>query len=179
MSSGRLLGLCGSLRAGSLNTKLMREAAGAFDPAEFEEANLRFPLYDADLEASDGVPEAVQRAAQQIAAADAVLIVGPEYNKAISGVLKNALDWISRAEGSPWLGKPVAIMSATAGRSGGERAQLSMRECMVAFRPRLVLGPEVLVGQSHTEFDGDRLTNEINLKAMRDLMDQLRVAAGL
>lgn len=179
MSSGRLLGLCGSLRAGSFNVQLLREAAVAFDAAEFTEANLRFPLYDGDLEASDGVPDMVQTVANQIAAADAVIIAGPEYNKAISGVLKNALDWISRADGAPWTGKPVAIMSATAGRAGGERAQSSMRECMVAFAPRLILKPEVLVGSAHTEFKDGRLMNEINRTALDGQMAALRVEAGL
>ncbi len=173
------MGLCGSLRSRSFNRKLMMEAAEAFAPQSFVDANLRFPLYDGDLESSDGIPPEVQRLADQIAEADAVIIVGPEYNKAISGVLKNALDWVSRTEGNPWRDKPVAILSATAGRSGGERAQLSMRECMVAFRPRLVLGPEVLVGGASKEFDGDTLTGEMARKLLGDLMAELRKAAAL
>ena len=179
MSSGRLLGLCGSLRAASFNARLMRDAAAIFDPAEFVQGNLRLPLYDGDLETAQGVPEMVQTLADQIEAADAVIIAGPEYNKAISGVLKNALDWVSRTEGAPWRDKPVAIMSATGGRSGGERTQSSMRECMVAFQPRLVLGPAVLVGQASGQFDGDHLTNEMNRKALQALMAQLRAAVGL
>ncbi|WP_224816602.1 NADPH-dependent FMN reductase [Hasllibacter sp. MH4015] len=179
MSSGRLFGLCGSLRAASHNRMLMHDAVRAFDPATFEEGDLRLPLYDADLEEAEGVPAIVQTIAKQIAAADAVIIAGPEYNKAISGVLKNALDWISRADGNPWLHKPVAIMSATAGRSGGERAQASMRECLTAFRPHLVLGPAVLVGTSSEAFENGHLTNEINVKALDGLMAELRRAAGL
>lgn len=79
----------------------------------------------------------------QIAAADAVVISTPEYNKSISGVLKNALDWVSRTSGKPWAGKPVAIMSAAAGRAGGERAQFALRLCMVPFRADLVAGQEL------------------------------------
>ncbi len=179
MSSGRLVGLCGSLRAESFNLKLMREAAAIFDPAEFEEGNLRFPLYDGDLETAEGVPASVQHLAEQIKAADCVIIAGPEYNKGISGVLKNALDWISRTKIAPWLDKPVALMSATGGRSGGERTQASMRECLVAFRPRLILGPEVLVGLAGAQFDGETLTNEINRKSLEGQMAELRRAAGL
>lgn len=179
MSSGRLLGICESLRTGSYNAMLMREAARAFGAATFTEANLRFPLYDGDLEAAEGIPEAVQTLSDQIAASDAVIIVGPEYNKGISGVLKNALDWVSRTEGSPWLHKPVAILSATAGRTGGERAQASMRECMVPFRPHLVLGPDVLVGTAHEAFDAETLANEFNRKALDGLMGELRRAARL
>ncbi|MEJ6389983.1 NADPH-dependent FMN reductase [Gymnodinialimonas ulvae] len=179
MSSGRLLGICGSLRAGSLNRKLLMEAKAAFDPATFDDADLRFPLYDGDLESRDGIPEAVQTLSDQIAQADAVVIASPEYNKSISGALKNALDWVSRTEGNPWGDKPLAIMSATAGRAGGERGQLMMRESLVAFRPRLVTGPEVLVGAAQDQFEGEVLTNEINRKALNGLMDALRTAAGL
>lgn len=179
MSSGRLLGICGSLRAGSFNRKLLLEAKTAFDPNAFDDADLRLPLYDGDLESDEGIPAAVQKLADQIAQADAVVIASPEYNKSISGVLKNALDWVSRTDGTPWADKPLAIMSATAGRSGGERAQLIMRESLVAFRPRLLTGPEVLVGGAKDQFEGQRLVNEINLKALKTLMGELRKAAGL
>ncbi|MEM6609183.1 MAG: NAD(P)H-dependent oxidoreductase [Pseudomonadota bacterium] len=175
MSSGRLLGICGSLRSGSDNRKLMREAARLFDPAEFVEADLRLPLYDGDLETADGVPAAVQTLSDEIKAADAILIAGPEYNKNISGVLKNALDWVSRTKGGPWSDKPVAMMSAAAGRAGGERSQSSMRLCLVPFRPRLLSGPEVLVANSSAEFDEDgRLKNEFTIKMLSDLMAALR-----
>ena len=116
-----LLGLSGSLRSGGTNTKLVHAAAASFG-GDFQMGNLRLPLYDGDLEEESGIPESVQTLADQIAGAKAVVISTPEYNKSISGVLKNALDWVSRAEGSPWHGKPVAIMSAPAGRAGGERA---------------------------------------------------------
>lgn len=179
MSSGHLLGICGSLRASSVNRKLMLEAQRVFDPAVFTDANLRLPLYDGDIETGDGIPADVQLLSDQIAAADAVLVVGPEYNKALSGVLKNALDWVSRTSGSPWRGKPVAILSATAGRSGGERAQTSMRQCMQPFRAQVLPGPEVLVGDAAKEFDdAGRLTNERYLKALTELMADLRVLAN-
>jgi chromate reductase len=76
MSSGRLLGICGSLRKGSYNRKLMLEAARLFDPAEFVDADLRLPLYDGDLEDAEGIPATVQMLADQIASADAVVIAG-------------------------------------------------------------------------------------------------------
>lgn len=149
-----LLGLSGSLRRDATNTKLIRAAAVAYGGA-FQEGDLRVPLYDGDLETASGVPEAVQALADQIAGAEAVVISTPEYNKGISGVLKNALDWISRTEGSPWADKPVAIMSATAGRAGGERTQFDLRLCMVPFRTRIVQGPELLLAQSGDQFDAD------------------------
>lgn len=138
--------------------------------------DLRLPLYDGDLEAQ-GIPEAVQRLADEIAAADAVVVVTPEYNKAISGVLKNALDWVSRVKTPVWRDKPVAIMSATAGRSGGERAQSSLRDCLVPFRPHIVPGPEVLVADAANAFDPEgRLTQPRAEAALVDLMSILRGA---
>ncbi|WP_371156522.1 NADPH-dependent FMN reductase [Jannaschia sp. 2305UL9-9] len=173
-----LLGLCGSLRAGSFNRKLMHEAARLYG-TPLTEADLRLPLYDGDLEQREGIPAAVTRLAEQIAAADAVLVATPEYNKALSGVMKNALDWISRTPGTPWLGKPVAVMSATGGRTGGERAQSSLRACMLPFRADIVPGPEILVAAAAKQFDEEgRLMNEMNLKALTEVMDQLRSRAG-
>lgn len=179
MQTLHLLGLCGSLRRESLNRKLMLEAARAFGPAEFTEADLRLPLYDGDMEAETGIPVPVQKLAEQIAATDAVVIACPEYNKALPGVLKNALDWVSRVKGTPWRDKPVAIVSAAGGRAGGERSQFSLRLCMVPFRPHLLQGPEVLVAQAKGEFDETgRLTNERYRKALSELMEQLRDAAS-
>ena len=172
-----LLGISGSLRAKSTNTMLMRNAAAAFDANTFVEADLRLPLYDGDLEDADGIPAAVQLLSDQIKAADAVVISTPEYNKGIPGVLKNALDWVSRTKGGPWADKPVAIMSATAGRAGGERAQTMLVSAIMPFRPRLVVGPEVLVAASGSQFDeAGVLTNEINHKALSELMTRLKAA---
>ena len=175
MASGKLLGICGSLRAGSYNRKLLREAARIYDPAEFIEADLRLPLYDGDLEDEEGIPVPVQVLADQIAGTDAVVISGPEYNKGLSGVLKNALDWVSRTKSSPWRDKPVAIMAATGGRAGGERTQWTLRLCLLPFRPKLVSGPEVLVGNCSAQFDEDgRLVNERYEAALSELMGELR-----
>lgn len=175
MASGKLLGISGSLRAGSYNRKLLREAARLYDPAEFVEADLRLPLYDGDLEDAEGLPDGVLRLAEQIKAADAVIISGPEYNKAISGVLKNALDWVSRTKLAPWRDKPVAIMAATGGRAGGERTQWTLRLCLTPFRPRILPGPEVLVGNTDTQFDAEgRLVNDRYLAALGELMSDLR-----
>jgi chromate reductase len=154
---------------------LLREAARLFGDCDFAEADLNFPLYDGDLESSRGIPAEVQTLADQIADADAVIISGPEYNKGISGALKNALDWVSRVEGNPWADKPVAITSATAGRAGGERTQVMLRMCLFAFRPRLLQGPEVLVAASASAFDEDgRLQGDMNVKTLTGLMAALK-----
>lgn len=170
-----LLGISGSLRKASTNTKLMRNAAAIYGADNFIEGDINLPLYNGDLENAEGIPASVQKLADQIAAADAVIISTPEYNKAISGALKNALDWVSRTKGGPWKDKPVAIMSAAAGRAGGERAQFSLRLAMMAFRPDILQGPEVLVANSGNEFDEDgRLTNERYIATLTELMDALK-----
>lgn len=180
MNQGRLLGISGSLRAGSMNTKLMREGARLFAPSEFTEANLRLPLYDGDLEQNDGIPSEVQTLADQIAASDAVIISSPEYNQSLTGVLKNALDWVSRTDIKPWAGKPVAIVAAAAGRAGGARGTYALRLAMMPFRAQVLPGPEVLVAGAMHEFDEKgSLTNDIYLGALQELMSDLRVASGL
>lgn len=174
-----LLGISGSLRKASTNTKLMRCAADIFAPDTFIEGDLRVPLYDGDLEAAEGIPASVQKLADQIAAADAVIISTPEYNKALSGVLKNALDWVSRTKGGPWKDKPVAIMSAADGRAGGDRAQFSLRLAMVMFQPRILQGPEVMIADSSNQFDAnDKLTDERSVKMLTALMDNLRASTS-
>lgn len=175
-----LLGISGSLRKASTNTKLIREAARVFAPDTFVEGDLRFPLYDGDLEKASGIPAEVQTLADQIADADAVVISGPEYNKSISGVLKNALDWVSRTEGSPWAGKPVAIMSAASGRAGGERTQYALRHCLTPFRPRVLQGPEVMIASSSDAFDENgHLIEERAQKMLSGLMDALKTEVAL
>lgn len=175
MGTGGVLGIAGSLRAGSCNRKLIREAGRLFGPGRMREADLRLPLYDGDAEAAAGIPPEVQALADAIAAADAVVISTPEYNKGPSGVLKNALDWVSRVEGNPWSGKPVAVMSAAAGRAGGERAQMVLRGFMVPFRARVVAGPELHLADCRNQFDaGGRLVGAQYEATLRQLMETLR-----
>ena len=170
-----LLGISGSLRKASTNTMLMRNAADIFNAETFIEGDINLPLYNGDLETAEGVPASVQLLADQIAAADAVIIATPEYNKALSGSLKNALDWVSRTKGGPWKDKPVAIMSAAAGRAGGERSQFSLRLAMMAFRPNLLQGPEVLVANSGNEFnENGKLTNARYVQTLTELMTELK-----
>lgn len=175
MANYRLLGLSGALRKASTNSLLLREAARLFGACTFEEANLRLPLYDGDEEQANGVPPEVTALAAQIAAADAVIVSTPEYNKGPSGVLKNALDWVSRTDGAPWRGKPVAVMSAAAGRAGGERAQMALRGFMVPFQPRILQGPEVHLAGSGSAFDeSGHLTSDQYVKTLSQLMENLR-----
>jgi len=174
----KLLGMCGALRAGSFNRKLMHEAVARFGAADFIEASLRLPLYDGDLEQAEGIPPNVQLLADQIAGADAVILACPEYNQSMTGVMKNALDWVSRVEGNPWRDKPVALMSAAAGRAGGARSTYALRLAITPFRPVVVNGPEVLVAAPAREFDETgKLFNERYTKALDELMAVLRAEA--
>ncbi|MCW8843816.1 MAG: NAD(P)H-dependent oxidoreductase [Rhodobacteraceae bacterium] len=169
----KILGLSGALRKDSTNRKLLREAARVYGAAEYSEADLALPLYDGDLEAAAGIPPSVQALVAQIAEADAVLISTPEYNGGISGVLKNALDWISRSDVAPWAGKPVAIMSAAAGRAGGARAHHELRLIMAPFQARIVNGPEVMVAASYEQFDTEGRVAEEYVPFLTALMESL------
>ncbi len=178
MTDFNLLGLSGSLRKESWNTRLLHEAARLGD-ARLTLGDLRLPLYDSDLEEAEGIPQPVRHLAGQIADADAVLIATPEYNKSFPGVLKNGLDWISRTEGNPWRDKPVAIVSAAAGREGGARAQFALRLAMNPFRPRLLTGPEVMVAAAEEQFGADgTLTGGNYARLLSLLVEGLKKAAG-
>lgn len=173
----KLLGISGSLRRGSYNTMLMHEAVRIFAPDDVQFADLNLPLFNADLEA-EGMPAPVERLCDQIVWADAIVISCPEYNKGPSGVMKNALDWVSRPRPAPMVGKPVAVVSAAAGAGGGERSKSAMYLFLVPFKVNLVLHPELNVGNAGEQFDADgRLTNEAKRRALEKLMAALNSAA--
>ncbi len=175
MTSPKLIGISGSLRTNATNRKLLHEAARLFGDCAYSEADINFPLYDGDDEARSGIPDVVKKVHAQIMNADAVLISTPEYNKGPSGALKNALDWISRVEGNAWDEKPLAVMSAAAGRAGGERAQMVLRGFMVPFRPMILQGPEIHLAASHSAFDDNgHLTGEMYVKDLTALMKALK-----
>lgn len=175
MTKPKLLGISGATRSGSTNRKLLDEAARLFGPCEYNQGDIRMPMYDGDEEEAGGVPQPAKTLAAQIAEADAILISTPEYNKGPSGVLKNALDWVSRLEGNPWDGKPLAVMSAAAGRAGGERAQMVLRGFMVPFRPNILQGPEIHLAASYEAFDENgHLKGEMYVKDLTALMKSLR-----
>ena len=167
-----VLGICGSLRAGSYNKAALRTAI-ELKPLgmTIETADIgSFPLYNEDVRAQ-GFPPPVERFRRQIVAADGLLFVTPEYNYSISGVLKNAIDWASRPPDQPFAGKPVAIMGAGAGMAGTARAQYDLRRCCVFLDMHPLNKPEVLIGQAQTKFDADgRFTDEVGRGLIRDLL---------
>jgi len=124
----RIIGIAGSLRKGSYNAALLRAAAERAPAGmEVEIASIAgIPLYDGDLESEQGIPDRVTALKDKIAAADGLLLVTPEYNNSMPGVLKNAIDWLTRpAKDIPRVfgDKPVAIMGATPGGGGTRLAQ--------------------------------------------------------
>ena len=174
-----LLGVSGSLRKASTNTALVRAAGElAGDDVTFTLADLDMPLYNGDVE-DQGYPEAVTTFVDQIRAADAVVISTPEYNKNLSGVLKNALDWQSRFAPGPLKDKPVAILSSTAGASGGLMAQFSLRHCLTPFGCIVLPQPQVHVGSNGADglFVDGRLADEKTRGYVADLMKALRAIA--
>ncbi|WP_319825560.1 NAD(P)H-dependent oxidoreductase [Thalassovita sp.] len=174
MTKPTILTICGSLRAGSVNRKLLAEAVALFGPATVIKADLRLPLYDGDLEDAQGIPGAVLALADQIRQADGIILSSPEYNKGITGVLKNALDWVSRVEGMVLKDKPLAVMSANDGRAGGETGQYMLRACLTPLRPRIINGPFVMVAGAAKVFESGRLDSPHYLKTLGLLMDALR-----
>jgi len=178
MTLPNLLGICGSLRKGSFNRLLLDQALTLFGPAKAQLADLRLPLYDGDLEDEIGLPPEVKALIAQILAADAIVIATPEYNKMIPGVLKNALDWISRDRPQPLAGKPVAIIS-TAGRSGGEVSQFTLRHALASFNTNLLQGSAMTVPGLGSAFDENgRLVNPAQQKSLTALMERLRKVIG-
>ncbi len=140
----RVLGISGSLRHESHNTRLLR-AAAALLPEDAEltildpELLRAIPAYDDDVQTSGAAPEAVRALRETIAQADAILFATPEYNSSIPGVLKNALDWVSRPlASSPLRGKDVAVVGASTGMFGAVWAQAELRKVLAAIGARVV-----------------------------------------
>lgn len=172
----RILGISGSLRRGSFNRALL-ETAGELAPEGAEvsifEGLRDIPPYDDDLRQERPQP-AVERLKDAIRSADAVLFSTPEYNHGLPGVLKNAIDWVSRPiPDNPLRNKPVAIMGASTGVMGTVRAQQQLREVLQGFTPVLHT-PEVLVTSSDTRFDdGGRLTDPAGRQFVHTLVEGL------
>ena len=169
----RILAIAGSLRDGSYNRSLIRNAATLAPPElEFDLFDLReIPLYDADVE-SAGDPEPVAELKRRVAEADAVFIATPEYNGFFSGVLHNALDWASRPGGSSvFKDKPVAMTSVSTGQRGGRRAQPHLRTLLGSLRAIPIDIPDLHVGNAAERFDAQGvLTNEETRDELRQFL---------
>jgi chromate reductase len=170
-----VLGICGSLRAGSYNMAALRTAI-ALKPADMSVtvADIsQIPLYNEDVR-QQGFPPPVETLRRQIKEADALLFACPEYNYSMTGVLKNAIDWASRPPDQPFAGKPCAIIGAAAGMAGSARAQYDLRRSCVFLDMHPLNKPEVLIGQAQTKFDAaGNFTDDAGRGFIRDLMTAL------
>lgn len=167
----KVLGISGSLRAGSFNSGLLRAAASVLPPnMEMTTFPLHdLPLFNADVEAQ-GNPEPVTALQQAIGEADGLLFAVPEYNYSITGVLKNAFDWASRGRPSTLDGKPAAIMGV-GGRSGTVRAQMHMRQIALHNSMRVMIDPELLLVRSRRRQDPDgNVIDDDLLERIREFM---------
>ena len=156
----RILGISGSLRAGSFNTALLRAAQQeAGDGIAFDAVTLHgIPLYDGDAEAGDGLPAAVTTLKDRIVASDGVLLVTPEYNNGIPGVFKNAIDWLSRpaADIARVFGdKPFALVGASPGGFGTILSQNHWLPVLKTLGVQLWAGNRLMVSRAGSAFDAD------------------------
>ena len=147
--------LSGSLRTGSFTHAIavtLDELAPDNVAVEVLSGIADFPMYCQDIE-DRAMPPAVIEVAAAISAADAVVIVSPEYNHSIPGFLKNALDWLSRMPSRPFEGKPVAIQTSSPGALGGARAHEHVRQIMAAMNAIILQKPEMIVPLIHSKID--------------------------
>ncbi len=165
MSEGgtlRILGISGSLRRGSYNSAALR-AARELAPQDmsidiFDIAPI--PLYNEDVK-QQAFPAPVEELRRRVKEADGVLLVTPEYNYSIPGVLKNTIDWVSRPPEPPFDGKPIAIMGASPSTFGTARAQYHLRQCFVFMNGFVLNRPEVMITQAQNKFDAEgKLTDQ-------------------
>lgn len=179
----RIVAMAGSLRAGSVNRRLLaaatklaprRMSIESFDPGEL-------PLYSADLDEDAGgeeSPAPVRRLKASLIAAHGLLIVSPEYNWSIPGVLKNAIDWMSRPAGHSVLaGKPTALMGASPGPAATGRAQLHLRETLLSTNTPVLMAA-VQLGHAGRLFDeAGQLADEPARASVAEVLTELERAA--
>ena len=184
IKSTTIVGLSGSLRRASSNTKLLKftekKIKSIDDGIHFSLGNIDIPLYNDDLEKEKGMPGTVTKLGDILSRASGIIISTPEYNKGISGALKNCFDWMSRFKPNPFTSKTIAIVSATDGRSGGERSQYMLRMCLTPFDCKIIQTPEVLIGHSSRAFNeaGD-LTDEKSNELLDKLLEKFLAQSSI
>ena len=166
----KLVAFCGSLRKASFNHMALRAFIERLPQGvSVETIEIGdWPLYNADVQAQ-GFPAPVQAAQQKMLAADGIVFASPEYNYSISGVLKNAIDWLSRMTPQPFAGKPMTVFGASGGPLGTARSQYHLRQMMIFLDGRMINKPEVMIGAAHTKFADGKFNDEVGSKLLTDL----------
>ncbi len=172
-----VLVITGSLREKSYNAAIARQlSALAPDSIELTHAPSigTLPHYNQDVQDA-GFPAEVQVFADAISASDGLIFVTPEYNYSVPGVLKNAIDWVSRLRPLPFDNKVASIISASGGAIGGARMQYHLRQILVAMNVHVVNKLEIMVGtvQNKTDKEGGDITDENTLKFIRNNLNEL------
>lgn len=172
----RILGISGSLRAGSFNTALLRAAAACAGPSfALDIATLHgIPLYDADLEQREGLPAAITALKDRIVASDGVLLATPEYNNGIPGVFKNAIDWLSRPPADiprVFGGRPFAVIGASPGGFGTILSQAAWLPVLRTLGASHWSGGRLMVSRAGQLVDASgELTDEATREQLRKFL---------
>ena len=189
MNQPKITAFAGSTRAGSFNRQLLAIAADAARAAGAEVTvvelrELALPLFDQDLEAVSGLPEGARKFKALLRASDGFLIASPEYNSSVTAVLKNAIDWASRAESddepplAAFRGKSAALFAASPGALGGLRGLVHLRSILGNIGV-LVLPDQVCIPVAHEAFDGaGKLKDERKTRQVAVLAKALAELAG-
>ena len=173
----KIVGISGSLRKVSINTGLLRAAAqNAPQGCEVSIESIKdIPLYDGDIEDTQGIPSAAASLKESIAAADGLLIVTPEYNNSIPGVLKNVIDWLSRPpqdRSKVFANRPIGIMGATPGNSGTAFSQYAWLPVFRILGAQVWTAKSLWVSSTSDKFDENGiLKDESTLKQVAEYMD--------
>lgn len=175
-ASINLVGISGSLRAQSYNSSVLSDLTSLLPAGTtFSIANIAdLPFYSSDVE-QRGFPAPVESFRQTVGAADALIFGTPEYNFSISGVLKNALEWLSRPPDPPSYGKPCAMFGVTVSPLGTARGQFHLRQICVSLNMIPVNTPHVDITGAKSKFDlNNRLTDQASLDQLRQLVAELQ-----
>jgi chromate reductase len=175
-TSIKLLGVSGSLRKQSYNSGVLRAIPAVLpDGMTFDIAGIAaLPFYNGDVEQT-GIPDAVQSFRAQVAAADALIFAVPEYNFSLPGVLKNALEWLSRPPNPPANAKPCAVLGASVSPLGTARGQFHFRHVAVSLNMIMVNVPHVDITSAKTKFDSQgKLTDQATIDSLKPLLSELK-----